>query len=293
MKSIPLLIVLLLILTGCATINLADLPKEEDRVPFDPLEVTIAYDVYCIRLDLFRQTRTRTKRVRNADGDWVTKTETEKVPYHFLGVDLGNGLFFDAHKNLSIDLIRLLKLDELEEFTIVSRPKGIFATTTTYTKKNNVITMEQSGLFGMKREVHETPSGALIKGGFLTKDQDIIMTYDSIEYDPHGIFGEWQKTKIFKTENGAEIPGFWGDTPIVQGEDGNITLGKNLKVENLGNTLEVTLSGFFGFEAVYTLMQSENRIAFINKHNQGVIIDIYKDKVVLSNLWGQIEFEIR
>ena len=43
---------------------------------------------------------------------------TVDADYHYLGVYLGNGLFLDANKNLSINLVKLLGLDKENYFKI-------------------------------------------------------------------------------------------------------------------------------------------------------------------------------
>jgi hypothetical protein len=88
-----------LFLASCTSLSMTeirDLPKTE----FDPLRLEPAIETNNLRIDLVRQSHEE-----QVNDSTVT---TEDTPYHPLGFDLGNGLFFDLNDNLSFRLDELL-----------------------------------------------------------------------------------------------------------------------------------------------------------------------------------------
>lgn len=119
MKKILSLLLPLVFFAGCAPF--LSPPKVDitqlERTTFADLVLEPAHDLYDYRYDVIRQTE--------EVGD--SCTTTEDVPYHRLGMRLGNGLFYDLNGNLTVDLFTLLSLPERGNFAVVRtnlrRPK--------------------------------------------------------------------------------------------------------------------------------------------------------------------------
>lgn len=78
----------------------------------DPLILEPGYDPYELRIDILRQLQ--------SDYDLVMEmTNVEKVPYHPIGFDLGNGLFFDLNENLSLKINQLSVIDDPGTFKVM------------------------------------------------------------------------------------------------------------------------------------------------------------------------------
>jgi hypothetical protein len=98
-----LLIEFLALFTGsCATLNISDI-SNPDR-GFEPLRLEPAIETNDLRIDLVRHTSD----VQIND----STTETHDTPYHPLGFNLGNGMFYDLNGNLSFRLDELLGIRE-------------------------------------------------------------------------------------------------------------------------------------------------------------------------------------
>jgi len=101
MKPAYIFSTLLLLILGssCATLNVADI-RNLDRTEFEPLTLMPDAEIHELRLDLIRQTYEHTVN--------DSTRETLDSPYHPLGFNLGNGLFYDLNENLSFRLDYLL-----------------------------------------------------------------------------------------------------------------------------------------------------------------------------------------
>ncbi len=104
------LILLLVLLTGsCATLDITSL-RDSERIPFEPLELHPHIETTELRIDLVRQT----EEYQVND----TTKENRDTPYHPLGFDLGNGLFYDLSGNLSFRLDELLGITNRDCYSV-------------------------------------------------------------------------------------------------------------------------------------------------------------------------------
>jgi len=106
--KIPIL-TLLILCSSCATLNVADI-RNLDRTEFEPLKLKPDFEIHELRLDLIRQTYEHTVN--------DSTRETLDSPYHPLGFDLGNGLFYDLNENLCFRLDYLLGFSDQDCFDI-------------------------------------------------------------------------------------------------------------------------------------------------------------------------------
>lgn len=99
---------------SCATLDIAEIENLE-REKFQPVVIRPAWEPHNMRLDVIRQTYTSVMDSTFAQED---------TPYHPLGFDLGNGLFYDLNNNLIVRLDRVMDLrsDSDFEVTVVERP---------------------------------------------------------------------------------------------------------------------------------------------------------------------------
>ncbi len=94
-----LALILLIMSSSCATLNVADI-RNLDRTEFEPLTLKPDAEIHEMRLDLIRQTYEHTVN--------DSTRETLDSPYHPLGFNLGNGMFYDLNENLCLRLDYLL-----------------------------------------------------------------------------------------------------------------------------------------------------------------------------------------
>jgi hypothetical protein len=208
------------------------------------------------------------------------------VPFHYIGADLGNGIFIDANFNISLDILKLLKLKNVENLKITEINKGFIDKETNYLKKGNKITIHYSGLFSSDTKIKLHDKGATFKGGLLSSDQDVIVEENQITYDPHGMFGSWHKSYIQQTESGAKIPGFWKDLELIQVSDDKVKLGNMMSVKRRGNKILIKVEGML-FDKEFTLMRSANRVVFLNEDNEGFRLDLFGNPVKKIKYMGR------
>ena len=91
--------------------------KNLDKVEFDPLILNPDKETNNLRIDLLRQTY--------SDISIDSLGENKEMPYSPLGFNLGNGLFYDLNKNISLRVDYLFGISSYENFEIreTNRPK--------------------------------------------------------------------------------------------------------------------------------------------------------------------------
>ncbi len=114
MKSIIPTAFLSIMLFSCATINYQEIVNKED-LDFETLQLKPDVEPNGLRIDIIRNN----KNVYYAD----SLIMTELAPYHPLGFDLGNGLFYDLGGNLSFRVDYLLNFNQDTSFNLASTGK--------------------------------------------------------------------------------------------------------------------------------------------------------------------------
>lgn len=102
-------IVVSTLFSACASLNVREI-KSMKKTYFQNMGLIPSQEHNELRIDVIRQVRET-----YVDG---TTTYYEDVPYHPLGLDLGNGLFYDMNGNLSFRLDFLLEFDPDQPFEV-------------------------------------------------------------------------------------------------------------------------------------------------------------------------------
>jgi hypothetical protein len=109
-RSTYILPTLLFLFGSCfTTLNVKEIQNLE-KIEFGSLQLKPEIEPNELRFDIIRQTYSKTIN--------DSTLESKLTPYHPLGFYLGNGLFFDLNKNLSIRIDYLLNLSGCEPFEI-------------------------------------------------------------------------------------------------------------------------------------------------------------------------------
>ncbi len=136
MKRGSYLFCLLCLWSACTSLNKAVVSNSDKREGLQKLHLSAGYDVYQLRVDLIRQVTS------NYAGN--NNYQTSPIPYHYLGVNLGNGLFYDANHNLTLNLNQLPELRHLQDFIIVKKERGSWNLPETYRKQEQSFSKEKS-----------------------------------------------------------------------------------------------------------------------------------------------------
>jgi hypothetical protein len=109
-NSIILVAILLVVFcSACSTLNITEI-KNLEKKEFDSLKLNPEVEPNDLRIDIIRHTDNN--RVNDST------TQTESTPYHPLGFDFGNGLFYDLSGNLSLRVDYLLNYSCEHDFVI-------------------------------------------------------------------------------------------------------------------------------------------------------------------------------
>lgn len=263
---------LLLILCGCTTLN-KTIIENTTRSIFQPLVLTPDYDIYEIRIDLIRQT--------NEEQVNDSTTKNEKIPYHSIGFDLGNGLFIDLNDNLSLLIPKLLHINCDENFIIKqNHSRYRFKSTTTYEKTDSLFITKNEGLIktNTKKIITNKDSIVFVKGGLFSKYK-IIKSDSSITYQSGLV-----KTVIHKNKDGYFYRTLFGKKEYKQ-IDNEIFIGKRYILKNQGDIIEIFAKGLLNTEFLkYRIIKSDNRIYVYDRNYRGLeIIRTEKEINVMEN----------
>jgi hypothetical protein len=197
-------------------------------------------------------------------------------------VDLGNGLFLDAHNNLSVNILKLLGIDrKKDDFKIVKN--GI-----TYEKTGNIFKEKYRN--STNKEITLKDTGATLDVGGLIKanKHKIIVFNNEIIFEPGGVIKALWRTKINKTSDGAVISNVTQERKITLNANGNIHLSEGLVIKSSGKSLFFDLSGRFGADKIYLkhrtyfLKQSKNTLVYYAEKLNGITIDISENAVTVK-----------
>lgn len=272
--------IIILLISSCATLNISEI-KNLERIEFDSLKLSFGRETNNFRIDLIRQNH-----IEIVDD---STTNIRDTPYHPLGFDLGNGLFYDLNENLCLRVDYLLGFssDYNFEMSKINRPgrnKGIIvyrfnndSLTVTYPprKKANynyhLVRIKDSVSFmynnRLKYTIVENDTSLIYCGK--RRKLDIIYKLDANQY----------YQKIRRRKENFQIKG-------------NGIIIKNdylVRLTNNNTTLEIKRLGKREDRILYTIEKSKDKIFIFNKKYFGKKIDydensitIYQDRTQLT-----------
>lgn len=255
---------LILLNSACSTLNVATVNDPNKREGLQELQLSAGYDIYQLRVDLIRQTTI------DSDGDPCP------MPYHYLGVNLGNGLFYDANNNLTLNLDQLPELRQGEDFTIRKRERGRWNRVETYRKHDQLFSRERNGLLSSNTEAHLGESTIVVDEGFLSAKQTIQVGENSIEYK-----GGLAKATLTEHADHILLKEFLHQDEYRQQEN-RIYLDRDYLVEDRGNVVEITQTRGL-VQPSYYFIKVDNSYYFFNQRYRGVKITILGQEVLVED----------
>ena len=265
MVKIHYLFVLLFLCSACASLNKAVVSDYNKREGLQELQLSAAYDVYQLRVDLIRQ-ETTTSSGSNS-------YQTTPTPYHYLGVTLGNGLFYDANHNLTLNLNQLPELQLLEDFTVTKKERGLWNQSEMYQKQAQSFYKKKDGIFQTKLEAALGDSTIVVDEGFLSPKQTIQINGKKIQHKG-GLF----TTTLEEHSKYISLKEFLRKEEYRQQEN-KIYLDRDYLVEDKGNVIEITHTRGL-IHQTYYFIKVDDSYYFFDQHYRGVKITI-RDREVL------------
>ena len=268
MKKIYHLFGLLFLCSACATLNKAVVSNPVNREGLEELQLLAGYDVYQLRVDLIRQVTT------NYSGN--NSYQTTPVPYHYLGVNLGNGLFYDANRNLSLNLDQLPELKQLKDFTITKMERGAWKLPEVYRKQAQSFSKEREGLFTSRLEADLGDSIIVVDEGFLSSKKTIQVKVKSLQFKG-GLF----TTTLEEHPDHILLKEFLRKDEYRQQEN-KVYLDRDYLVEDKGTVIEIT-QGRGLIPQTYYFIKVADSYYFFNQHYRGVKITIRDNEVLVED----------
>jgi hypothetical protein len=259
-------------ISSCATLNISEI-KNLERIEFDSLKLSPDRETNNFRIDLIRQTQEETV------NDSIT--ETNDTPYHPLGFDLGNGLFYDLNENLCLRVDYLLGFssDYNFEMTKINRPeknKGIIV----YRFNNDSLTVTHPPRKKVNYNYHRV--GIKDSVSFMYKNR---LKYAIVENDTSFIYcGKRRKWDIiYKLDENQYYQKIRRRKLNYQIKGNDIILKNNYLVSLTNNnmTLEIKKQGKRENRILYAIEKSKDKIFIYNKKYFGKKIDYDEDSITI------------
>jgi hypothetical protein len=271
-QSLCFYIAIPVLCVSCATLNVDEI-KNLDKTVFHPLELKPGYEINRLRIDLIR--RTYTENVNDS------VTETKDTPYHPLGFDLGNGLFFDLNENLCIKMDYLMGFSADDNFEIHQVYRGNHKRGIAVYKFSND-TLKENYSYG--KNLHYRYH--LVRGGHgMTVMYKKRTKYSISLSDTSAIYSEnrakpriiqqagkdqydlnIRKRKDHFRKTGSDV--FLNKDYIVSLSDDNLTLVIKNPYKKRNNVL-------------YTLVKNDKCLFIYNKRYSGIKIEMNKNNILL------------
>lgn len=241
-----LIILMSLMLLGCSSpMDLTNI-REGGKLEFEQLNIQPGYELEDLRIDIIRQ-----EKIVQVD----SVESTEKVSYHPIGFNLGNGLFYDLNENLSIRPQELLMISPTETYQIkkitnVKKEKGIRIKE----KSNEQICERWENTLGKEKEIckgiqrEEEDLTITKKGKFCYK---IIENGDTLRYTKNRKERKWTIIEPFETTSFKVIEGKREELFKQEGE--TVILNSKYSIKRLVGE---------GRLEIYKMRKSKNRLLY-------------------------------
>lgn len=266
-QKICLLALLVLILPGCATLDKTAL-NELQRVPFEPLLLQPSFDVYDIRLDIIRA-----KDAVTLSDSTITE---EDQTYRTLGFYLGNGLFYDLNRNLSLLIPDLYQIDPAAYFTIEESDRANYQEMI-YRREPGTFSVEYPGLIRWVRRANMT-----ITDSTLTFDRGLLRKYtlswtDSTLQHKGLIFS----TRILPEPGGFYVPAFLFRRHFFQ--DGQtIDLENDYRLVRENDAILIFKKNMLGrYKQKFTMVRSHSDWYIYDKRQRGLKISFRGSELIV------------
>jgi len=258
-----------------------DPPSESKQQTFSELDLQIAYELEELRLDIIRQETSSS----DADGN----TTSEKVDYHPLGFDLGNGLFYDLNDNLSLRVKHLFALDGEDNFAIkriqrVEQNKGIQVSNISA----DAICREWRGLLGNDREQCLDVSD---KGGTLEVTRNGRFCYKIVEEEQAVHYSRNRKGRRLTTLQVEGEKNFVEQNrrkDAYKQEGDEISLGRELLVKRnaTGDKIEIyRIRRYQDPRLLYTVQKKGDDLFIKKRRRRAQRVEVQADKVTIHGRW--------
>ena len=283
-RSFVLLGLIAVFAVSCATLKPGDIPDRSAWLEPEEPRIRPAVDVFQLRLDLERTVANEDPTfIVNKDGTY--KTITDIVPDHYLGVDIGNGLFVDFNGNLCVDVIRLAGLDARPSFRLKRISKGNADGAAEYIKEEGAITIVEDDAGRRKVEAAVEEGKALVSTSRFFQPKEIFWNEKEVRLHPAGFLSEFRKSHI--RAQGAKII-FSNGYGVEKSAQGTVMLNNYRVVTKDGDKILYKI----GNRVLMTMVRSKDRAVFYRTDKQGFYVDLLPGRIAIYSDGGTTEYSL-
>ncbi len=261
------------LLASCATLGPGDFPAPAELVEPETPRIEAAFDLYQLRLDINRTVPEENPTIAiNKDG--THRSAAQASPYHFLGADIGNGLFVDFNGNLCVDLVRLAGLDRLDSFRLTRVSGGIPDGAAEYVKKGGSIFISDDPLGRKKIEIVTEDNTISVSTSKYFAPKELIRVKKEIRLHPSGFFSNFRQT--YARDTGGVVI-FSNGGRVEEWDPGVILINDTHSVSRDGDRLLYKT----GRRVLMTIVRSRDRVVFFTSPEQGFYVDLPPGRIVI------------
>lgn len=270
-KDIHIVPILLIFLSGCATMNIQEIVNLEHN-DFDTLRLCPAVEPNGLRIDLVR---------KNRDVYYIDSLEyTELMPYQPLGFDLGNGIFYDLSGNLSFRVDYLLRFSSDSSFEIEASGKK--TARTIFHFDHDSLSFNRPPKTKIRQQYHRVVHGDSVfysvKKG---RDFTVVKTETDLFY--------MGKKRIWNGIRGVGEGRYELYRKATKGEfslnEHEVILSRDLMIRKNPDKKKLQIFRYRrkGPKLLLTIERSEDKIFVYDKHNAGKKIELIGNTLEISN----------
>ena len=257
-------VLLVLVASACSTLSVVEI-KNIERQPFEPLMLRPGVDPTELKIDILRQSNT--ERINDST------SEIQETPYHPLGFDLGNGLFYDLNENLNLKISSLLNIAENQNFELEksSRP-GKKGGKINYLYMNDTLRVN----FPPKTKKHYCYDWVKTADSIAYRYKNHL-SYAVVKTDSSLIYrGKRRKwNEIVRLDSCRFYSGRKLGRVFYEMKDGQIYLGKYylISLSNDAKTLEIKTQSRGKSKTIFTMIKSADKLFVFDKRYMGLKIE--------------------
>jgi hypothetical protein len=270
-RNVLLYSAIVLLISSCATLNKSEI-RNLKKTKFDSLSLTPNYEVNDLRVDIIRQTF-------DANINDSTK-QTSETPYHPMGFNLGNGLFYDLNENLGLRLDYMLGFSPDNDFVLqkINRPKynkGI----TTYKFLNDSFLVQyppRKRNHYQYHKIHRHDSTLIMykkRLKYALSETDSSLVYS-------GKRRKWDVINKIDDNNFYLNKKRWKKNYTIKNNSIFLENDYIVNLTNNDSTIEIKSNRKWRKDKVlYTIEKNEDKLFIYNKRFSGLLIEKEKNKI--------------
>jgi hypothetical protein len=246
---------ILAVLSGCATLDKAAL-RDLDRVPFEPIALQPSFDIYEMRIDIERE--------KNLERTPDSSYSEEEESYQTLGFYLGNGLFYDLNRNLSLLVPDLFGVGTSDNFIIREFDREAF-TERVYRREPDLFNIEYVGLIRWvyRTRLESTDTTLVVNRGLLRK---YTLSWTDTTLRHRGLIFS---TRILPQPGGFFVPQIIFRRHFFQNGQ-VIDLENSYRIVNDNNSIVIYKKAWHGgYRPKYTMIRSDYDVYIFNRRQRG------------------------